>query len=162
MDITMLKSGLWGYKKSSVCEYIARVNEEFSHKLMDAIKDYDGQLGTLNAKIAQLEAENTLLRQERDRISKIMVDAQEFSSELRAKAEAEDKKFRDSNADYNKEQLRRIEEFGSGIDKIRGSIHNLLDSLDKDLAETKTALSALSDGLKGLDSSGEVNNNDEE
>lgn len=161
MDITSLKSGFWGYKKSSVCEYIAGVNEEFSHKIMDTLKDHDRQVRELNEKISQLEEENSVLREERDRVTKIITDAKVFSDELRAKSEAEDKKFRDSNMEHNKEQLDRINVFCENIDTIRDSVRRFLYAVDKDLSSNKNELIKLSEGLKELEKSIEVDKENE-
>lgn len=150
MDITELKSGFWGYKKSYVCEYIAGMNEQFSKKLMETIKDYDRQIGELNAKITHLEAENSALQKECSNVTQVIVDAKKFSDELRVKAEAEDKEFRDRNMDYNNEQMQRIHTFCMGIDKIRDSMRTLMASFDKDLESKKEELSALNNGLEKL------------
>ena len=150
MGITELKSGFWGYKKSYVCEYIAEMNEQFSKKLMGTIKDYDRQIEELNAKITHLEAENSALQKECSNVTQVIVDARKFSNELRVKAEAEDKEFRDRNMDYNNEQMRRIHTFCMGIDKIRDSMCTLMASIDKDLESKKEELSAVNNGLKEL------------
>ena len=123
MDITELKSGFWGYKKNYVCEYIAEMNEQFSKKLMETMKDYDHQIGELNAKINRLEAENSALQKECSNVTQVIVDAKKFSDELRAKAEM----------DYNNEQMHRIHTFCMGIDKIHDSMRTLMASIDKDL-----------------------------
>ena len=133
MDITELKSGFWGYKKNYVCEYIAEMNEQFSKKLMETMKDYDHQIGELNAKINRLEAENSALQKECSNVTQVIVDAKKFSDELRAKAEAEDKEVRDRNMGYNNEQMHRIHTFCMGIDKIHDSMRTLMASIDKDL-----------------------------
>lgn len=150
MDITELKSSFWGYKKSYVCEYIAEMNEQFSKKLMETIKDYDRQIVELNAKINRLEAENSALQKECSNVTQVIVDAKKFSDELRAKAEAEDKEFRDRNMDYNNEQMQRINTFCMGIDKIRDSARTLMASIDKELESKKEELSALKSGLEEL------------
>lgn len=155
MDITELKSGLWGYKKSYVCEYIAEMNEKFSQKLMETIKNYDQQIGELNAKINRLEEENSALQKECSNVTQVIVDAKKFSDELRAKSEAEDKEFRDRNMDYNNEQMRRIHTFCMDIDKIRDSVRTLMVSIDKDLESKKEELSDLNNGLEKLTESEE-------
>lgn len=150
MDITELKSGFWGYKKSYVCEYIAEMNEQFSKKLMETIKYYDRQIEELNVKINRLEAENSALQKECSNITQIIVDAKQFSDELRAKAEAEDKEFRDRNINYNNEQMQRINTYCMGIDKIRDSMRTLMASIDIDLESKKEELSVLNNELEEL------------
>ena len=148
MDITMLKSGFWGYKKDKVCEYIANLNGEFSDKLMETVKNYDHQIQELNTKIAKLEAENLSLLTERNNITQILGDATDFANDLKAKAEKEDKAFREENEARNKEQQRRIESFQEDIDQIRNTLHNMLRSIDKELTEKQESLSAIDHLLK--------------
>ena len=151
MGITELKCGFLGYKKNLVCEYIAEMNEQFSKKLMDTISDYDSQISELNAKISLLEAENSTLQKECNNITQVFVDAKKFSDDLKEKAEAEDKKLREQIMGYNNEQLQRINEFSTGIDKIRDSLHSLLLSVDKDLVLKNEELSALISGLNTVE-----------
>ena len=153
MDITSLKSGFWGYKKAGVCEYIAAVNEEFSQKLTDSLKDYDRQLRELNEKISQLEQENTALRAERDRVTKIITDAAAFSDQLRDKALEEDKKFRHNNLEYNREQLSKINGLCRGIDEIRDQIQGFLKAVDAELEKKQLALKTKENTLQDMKNS---------
>jgi len=82
MDVTLLKSGFWGYKKSSVCEYIAEMDREFSQRLMNATKENDRLLQELQGKISQFEEENGILRRERDRVTR---DNEHLLQELQGK-----------------------------------------------------------------------------
>lgn len=148
MDITMLKSGFWGYKKDKVCEYIANLNGEFSDKLMETVKNYDHQIQELNAKIAKLEAENLSLLTERNNITQILGDATDFANDLKAKAEKEDKAFREENEARNKEQQRRIEGFQYNIDQIRDALHNMLRSIDENLAAKHDQLNTIKSELQ--------------
>lgn len=146
MDITELKSGLWGYKKNYVCEYIAGMNEQFSQRLMEMVKNYDRQIEELHAKITSLEEENVALQNDCNRVTQILADAKSFSDELRAKTEAENKEVRSRNQNYNNEQMERIREFSEGIDRIRDSIRALMTSIDHDLELQQMELSMLSNG----------------
>ncbi len=148
MDITELKSGLWGYKKSGVCEYIAGMNEQFSQKLMEVVKDYDRQIGELHAKIERLEVEKSALQKEYNHATQVIVDAKKFSDERKAKAEEEDQKLREYNTNYNNEQMKRIRTFCSDIDKIRDSVRALMASIDQDLETKKVELSTLHSGFE--------------
>ena len=39
MEKKTFKTSLFGYSKTSVCEYIAQINEEFSQRLMDVSEE---------------------------------------------------------------------------------------------------------------------------
>lgn len=150
MDITELKSGFWGYKKNHVCEYIAQMNEHFSQKLVETIRDYDRRTGELQAKIDRLETENSALQKECNHVAQVIVGAKKFTDELKAQAEAEDKELRDRNIDYYNEQMQRMRDFCAGIDGIRDAVRTLLMSIDQDLETKKAELAALDHELEEL------------
>ncbi len=148
MNITSLKSGLWGYRKNDVCEYIAKMNEEFSQKLMEALKENDSMIQELQAKVAQLEEENAVYRAERDRVTETLMDAKTFAANLKTQATAENEKFCAQNQAYNEKQRERISEFRSGINEIRDAVHKLLHVIDNDLSKKDIDFSELQDNLQ--------------
>lgn len=151
MNITSLKSGFWGYKKSNVCEYIAKMNEEFSRKLMTALDENDAMIQELQAKVAQLEEENAAYRSERNRVTEALIDAKTFAANLKIQAAAEDEKSRAQNQAYNKKQRERIREFSSGINDIRNAVHQLLHVIDNDLSKKNNDFFELQDNLRALE-----------
>ncbi len=148
MDITMLKSGLWGYQKSSVCQYIALINEEFSRKLMDTVEIHEQKERELREKIAQLEEETARLREERDQVSLIISEAQAFSDNLRRNAEAEAQKLQENNKAYYARQRAHITELCTDINGIRDVLCHLLEPLDTELEKVEEDLTALDDRLQ--------------
>lgn len=146
MDITELKSGFCGYKKSYVCEYVAEMNEKFFQKLMTTIKEYDQQIEELNEKINRLDAENSVLQKKCINVTQVIVDANKFSDELRVKAK--DNEFGDRNMDDNYEQMQRIHTLCMGIDKICDSMRPA--SIDKDLESNKRNCQPLTTSLKRM------------
>lgn len=71
MELNNMKSGLFGFKKSSVYEYIADLNRVCSQKVEDAKKDRQSTISELNAKNTELreklmclEGENDVLKRE--------------------------------------------------------------------------------------------------
>lgn len=57
MEKKLLKSALFGYSKTSVCEYIAAVNEEFSQKLMESAEEHKKEKEEWKERTAALEQE---------------------------------------------------------------------------------------------------------
>lgn len=143
MDITELKSGFWGYKKNNVCEYVAEINEQFSKKLMETIKEYDCQIRELQSKIAQLEQENAALQKECGDVTQVFVAAKKFSDELKIRAQKENKELRERNAEYSKEQLNRINALCFNINKIRDSVYSMLTAIDNELQVKESELTAI-------------------
>ena len=62
----ILKSGFFGYSKSSVCEYIARMNEEFSQRLTAKDNENTSREAELRAQIASLREENQKLKEKQE------------------------------------------------------------------------------------------------
>ncbi len=141
MDITRLKKGFWGYKKSDVCEYIAKMNEKFSLKMMDTITAHEQAVQEFNKKIARLEQENAAFYAERDRVAEVLTDAKMYAVELKQKANAENAKFLEKNLECAHELQKRIRECSAGIHDVRDSIQQLLDIFGDNLSEKSEVLS---------------------
>ena len=104
----ILKSGFFGYSKSSVCEYIARMNEEFSQRLTAKDNENTSREAELRAQIASLREENQKLKEKQEEIVGALVDAKSFAAELKAKAEAENQAQRSENTARNAAELSLI------------------------------------------------------
>lgn len=97
MDITSLKSGLWGYKKSCVCEYIAAMGEEYSRKLTDTVRERDAAIDALHQKLAALEAENAEYNEEqRRRIDDFRFEIDEVRGSVRRLLDVIERDFSES------------------------------------------------------------------
>lgn len=147
MDTKTLKSGFFGYSKTSVYEYIAKMNEEFSQKLIDAMAENEQTQKELREKLTQLEKENLQLRNAQNDVAAILLDAKGFAAELNAKAEAEDRKMRADNIACRNAELSRIRSYSQNIDAIRRDIRKLLETMDAELTKEDQQLSALEEGV---------------
>lgn len=133
MESKMLKSGLFGYSKTSVCEYIAQVNKEFSDKLYAASAESREEKKELKEQIARLEAELAQYKRLYDDISAALLDAQQYAERLKADAEAENRRQIAENTKYNDEQNRRISDYRSEIDQIRRQLAHFAADTDQKL-----------------------------
>lgn len=75
MDKKGFKSALFGFSKASVCEYIAKLEKEFSLKLAASEKEAAAKQQELNARIALLEEENSRLRGVYEEIGALIAQA---------------------------------------------------------------------------------------
>ena len=66
MTLDHLKKGFWGYKKSSVYEYVTTLEGEFSRKLMERDAQIRDSEALYQERIHQLEEELTTLRQQHE------------------------------------------------------------------------------------------------
>ena len=89
MQRKLLKTTLFGFSKTEVCEYIARVNNEFNDKIDVLNSTHMEERNELLAKIADLEGELNKYKQANSDIAQALFDAQQYAAELRANADKE-------------------------------------------------------------------------
>ena len=77
MHKKLLKTTLFGFSKTEVCEYIARVNNEFNDKIDVLNSTHMEERNELLAKIADLEEELNKYRQANSDIAQALFDAQQ-------------------------------------------------------------------------------------
>lgn len=143
MDKKAFKNSFWGCSKTSVCEYIARINEEFSRKFLSTIAEHEQIQKELREKIAQVEKENEQLRSRQNEMTAILLDAKSFAAELNDKAKAENNRITAENTKRHMAELERIRSYGKRIDSIRDEIGNLLQIIDAELAQNRDRISVL-------------------
>lgn len=135
MEKNILKNAFFGYSKNSVCEYIAKVNGEFSERLTAAAEDAKKEREALNAKISELEKELDSYRKLHGDISAALLEAQKHAAELKEESEAENKKLREQNAEKREAENKRIECYKAQIDEIRRGLSLLAADTDSKLSE---------------------------
>ncbi len=64
MDLQGLKTGLFGFKKKDVCEYISQMNDELGKRLSIEKEKDNATIAELKSKIESLSAENSGLKSE--------------------------------------------------------------------------------------------------
>ena len=89
MDKEILKSALFGYSKISVCQYIAKMNEEFNAKLMAEADSFREEHSRQQKKIVNLEAELAVHKQNACDVGTMLLEAGQYAEQLRQQAQAE-------------------------------------------------------------------------
>lgn len=133
MDNQILKSALFGYSKTSVCEYIAQVNAEFSEKLTAAAEESRKERDQLNAKIYALEIELAEYKKNHSDISAALLKAQQHAAEVRNQAEIESRTILEENRKKCSEQLRRIENYKLAMEDFRRQLSLFASDTDEKL-----------------------------
>ena len=94
MKAEELKTGLWGFKKFSVYQYITSLEESFSSKLLEKDEENRAALVREQQRAQELEAELGALRQryealknEQALIANTLLDAQRYAASLKTQAE---------------------------------------------------------------------------
>ena len=134
MEKRLLKTALFGYSKTDVCEYIADVNAEFSKKLLTLSEEQKTEKAALTQKIATLEAELAEYKKVHTDISTALLEAQQYSLSLRKKAEEEDGRIREENAKKHQAETLRLNRYIYAINELREKLASLAA-----LAETQFA-----------------------
>ena len=89
MDKEILKSALFGYSKISVCQYIAKMNEDFNAKLMAETDSFREEHSRQQKKIDNLEAELAVHKQNACDVGTMLLEAGQYAEQLRQQAQAE-------------------------------------------------------------------------
>ncbi len=137
MELEMLKKGFFGYKKESVYQYIASVEDEFSTKLLEKDEQIKKNEEMYLERIHKLEEEleNTKQRletQQNDKtiIASAILDAKRFAEKLKIETEEEENKARkhlEDELDKKNEELKKYQEQIAGVRKMLRSILNTAD-----------------------------------
>ena len=143
MEKRILKASLFGYSKTSVCEYITKVNEEFSEKLIAISDEHKKECEELKVKIMLLENELIEYKRTYSNVTTALLDAQQHAAILKQQAEEENQRLRAKNLKKQEEQTKRIETYKSEIDRVRKELMFFSEKTDKELDDFITQLDAV-------------------
>ena len=143
MEKRILKASLFGYSKTSVCEYITKVNEEFSEKLIAISDEHKKECEELKVKIMLLENELIEYKRTYSNVTTALLDAQQHAAILKQQAEEENQRLRAKNLKKQAEQTKRIETYKSEIDRVRKELMFFSEKTDKELDDFITQLDAV-------------------
>lgn len=142
MKTEHLKTGFWGYKKLSVCQYITTLEEQFSAKLLEKDTEYQKVLAQNQEKIQQLEEE---LRQLRERCEKqeheqmliagTLMDAQRYAGQLRHEAELREQDARQKLDAETARQEQALQQHDARIQQLRETFRTMLEEMDRSAEE---------------------------
>ena len=137
MQRKLLKTTLFGFSKTEVCEYIARVNDEFNGKL-DAVNGvHTKEKNELLFKIANLEEELGKYKQANSDIAQALFDAQQYAAELRAKADKEYTAATDELRMLKDAETGKLNGYRDSIEKLRKEIASLLSEISGKMADAE-------------------------
>ena len=142
MNLDHLSKCIWGYRKSSVYEYVAILEEEFSSKMLEKDSERKESEAQYRARITELEEELRRVNEELSKqkseeaaIASALVEAAKYGEsmreELRAKSERELAEWEKKLSEKNRE----LDEYGSNIRQIRQVFRDLLREMDEKAQE---------------------------
>lgn len=140
---SLFKIKLLGYEKASVNNYISKLNEEFSNKLLASEKEHKMTLEALQAENQRLKDENAKLLAERQEVADALICAHDYAADLRQQTETEEKVQREQNTARQMAEFRRIQSIAAHIHNLHEEFHSVMNKMDKELETYKVECSDL-------------------
>lgn len=134
MQKKLLRTSLFGFSKTEVCDYIARVNDEFNGKIDLITAEHTKERNELTAQIAALNEEINKYKQANADIAQALFDAQQYATELKAKADGEYKEARDELLALKESETDKLNTYREKIENVRKEIVSVLSDIDDKLA----------------------------
>jgi cell division septum initiation protein DivIVA len=134
MQKKLLRTSLFGFSKTEVCDYIARVNDEFNGKIDLITAEHTKERNELTAQIAALNEEINKYKQANADIAQALFDAQQYATELKAKADGEYKEAQDELLAYKESETDKLNTYREKIENVRKEIVSVLSDIDDKLA----------------------------
>lgn len=136
MRLDELKKGFWGYKKESVYQYIAMLEEEASKKLeqqrdqaqKEAVKA-EKRIHELEEALRLLREENGALSREQLYISEAMLEAQKFSKQIKEEVLRQQEEARQEMKSACEVHTKQLEEYSAKIGKLSRVLKELLEDM---------------------------------
>ena len=133
MQKKLLRTSLFGFSKTEVCDYIARVNDEFNSKIDLITAEHTKERNELTAQIAALNEEINKYKQANADIAQALFDAQQYATELKAKADGEYKEARDELLAFKEAETDKLNTYREKIENVRKEIVSVLFDIDDKL-----------------------------
>lgn len=158
MDLTNLKSSLFGYSKLAVTNLVSGMESDHNQKIQDLQKEsveaqeslrgqiealrakYEEEIQKLNEKIEELTKERDLLRRDNDTIADTLLDAKEYAEDLRNKADQKAKERDEEHLHTLEMQQNKVQEIDTKLHDVLGEISELLETATKHLTGKAEAL----------------------
>ena len=134
MQKKLLRTSLFGFSKTEVCDYIARVNDEFNGKIDLITAEHTKERNELTAQIAALNEEINKYKQANADIAQALFDAQQYATELKVKADGEYKEAQDELLALKEAETDKLNTYREKIENVRKEIVSVLSDIDDKLA----------------------------
>lgn len=137
MNLEQLQKGFFGYKKSSVYQYIMTMEEEFSDQLIKKdeqrkteAEQYQERIRQLEKELAETKKQMETQKKEQDMIAFTMIEAKRYAESLRKETEEKEKKRQDMWNEKVREKEKELDEYGMKIKQVRILFERLLHEMD--------------------------------
>lgn len=137
MQKKLLKTSLFGFSKTEVCEYITRISAEFNEKIDTLNADHTKEKAELMAQISALNAEIDKYKQTNGDIAQALFDAQNYAAELKLKADDDYRAAAQTLIELKNNETLKLNTYTANIEKARKAIVALLYDIDAQLIEAQ-------------------------
>lgn len=134
MDKGIMKNAFFGYSKTSVCEYIAAMNEEFSRQILELEKENKKEREELKDRLEATEKELNEYKNAHGDIANALLEAKQYAASLKQRAEEENERLAAENKVLHKEQTERLARYEAAVDKLRSELSVFTADTDEKLA----------------------------
>ncbi len=127
-----LKSGLFGYSKQNVTDYMRHISDDFSRQLREAEAAKEQEILELKEQVSRLQKENTDLHMQQMEVSSALIHAQIYSNQLKAESqEKQQEELAQTQAQYAAVRG-RISLLAGDIVQLQSIFAQLLDKMNLD------------------------------
>lgn len=137
MHKKLLKTTLFGFSKTEVCEHIARVNNEFNGKIDALNRLHMEERNEHLAKIANLENELNKYKQANSDIAQALFDAQQYAAELKANADKEYQAAINELRTLKNAETEKLNGYRDRIEDIKKEIVSFLAEISGEMTQTE-------------------------
>ena len=139
MTIKELKTGLFGYQKVGVCQYITELEEQFAAKLAEkeeearrAAEEYQKRIRALEEELQEARRDSDAQRADQLVIAGTLLEAQRYAGQLRQEAEQAKQEAQDRLAEAVAQKERQLARYRGRIEELRVSLRTALEeSIDE-------------------------------
>ena len=143
MESGEFRTSLFGYSKIDVCDYIARMNKDFSRQIMNYLEDQEKEKKILRDRIIRLEAELKEYKEQHSQVSNAILDAKKYAAQLKEESDCEQEKRRLEFSEWDEEQAQKIQSYWTDISGLRSHLQCLTKNMDTELEKYENRLESL-------------------
>lgn len=154
MKAAELKTGLWGYKKFSVYQYITALEEEFSAKLLEKDQESREALEQERQRAQQLDRELNELRQQYESlkeehllIANTLLEAQRYAEDLRSQTRAQEQAACQQLQEALEDRRAVLAQYDDRLGQLRALFRTMLQELDDSAAQMEPRVEALREAM---------------
>ena len=156
MEIDKLKRGLFGYKKESVYQYIASVEDDFSSKLLekdDKIKKneeiYLSKINKLEEELKEVKRQYEEQKGEKTVVAATLIEARRFAEQLKKETEEKENKALKEFENELSKKRKELKEYQEQIENLRKTIVSMLNETDGKIKNVENEIETVKQACPG-------------